>query len=83
MFPNRPEEAILLQVRQGQSYIGLDPVADDGLFIRVVVNLGSGPASAEPRVLQGLFPILGLLGREGPLPQLLHARQPNPLIHLR
>ena len=55
VVPHRAEEAVLLQARQGQSYIGLDPVADQGLFIRVVVPIGGARAATDARVLQALF----------------------------
>jgi PAS domain S-box-containing protein len=57
VLPNRPEDAILLQARQGQSYIGLDPVGDDRLYIRVVVSLRGTVTPAGNRVLQALFPV--------------------------
>ncbi|MCI0401385.1 MAG: ATP-binding protein [Gammaproteobacteria bacterium] len=55
--PNTPSETILLQVRQGTSYIGLDSIRDSGLHIRVVVNVPEQGMDTEPRVLQALFPV--------------------------
>lgn len=57
IVPNLPGEAILLQLRQGRSYIGLDPIRDTGLQVRVAVNIPDFSINAEPRVLQALFPI--------------------------
>ncbi len=57
VVPNRPGEATLLQVKQSRSYIGLDPIGDEGLHIRVVVALPSVVGEAELRVLQALFPV--------------------------
>ncbi len=57
IVPDRPSDTILLQLRQSGSYIGLDPVGDAGLHIRVVVRLASDVSSGEPRVLQALFPV--------------------------
>jgi nitrogen fixation/metabolism regulation signal transduction histidine kinase len=57
VVPNRPSETILMQARQSQSYIGLDPINDEGLFIRVVVALQPNPGRVEFSVLQALFPV--------------------------
>ncbi len=54
--PPRPDEAILLQVRQGRPYIGLDPTGA-GLQMRVVVPVRRGPTAEERLVLQALFPV--------------------------
>ncbi len=55
LVPNRPSDTILLQVRTSQNYIGLDPISDQGLYIRVVVNL-PGATGNQPQVLQALYP---------------------------
>ena len=39
LVPNRPDDAILLQVHQGHTYVGLDPIEGAGLYVRVVVGL--------------------------------------------
>jgi len=57
VVPNRPSETTILQVKQAQSYIGLDPVGDQGLHIRVVVALPGVATDPEPRMLQALFPV--------------------------
>ncbi len=74
VVPNRPQESVLLQVRQGQSYIGLDPVGDDGLFIRVVVRLGSAIATADTRLLQALFPVAEKTGKLADSVESSHAK---------
>ncbi len=56
IIPDRPTDAVLLQVRQGQAYVGLDPVGED-LHIRAVVPVPTGGPSAEPRILQALFAV--------------------------
>ncbi len=56
VVPNRPSETTLLQVKQSQSYIGLDPIGDEGLFIRVVVSLPT-MTSTEGLLVQALFPV--------------------------
>ncbi len=57
IVPNLPNEAILLQLRQHRNYTGLDPISDNGLHVRVVVNVPNDDAAAEERVLQALSPI--------------------------
>ena len=51
VVPSYPDEAILLQLRQGVSYMGLDQVPHLGLNMRVVV-----PVTGN-RVLQVLYPV--------------------------
>ncbi len=53
LVPNRPGEDILLQLRRGNNYVGLDPIRDEGLHIRVVVKTAEG----TPLILQALFPL--------------------------
>ncbi len=57
IVPNKPEESILLQVRQGSSYVGLDPIRDTALSVRVVVNVPEIDVMQNPRILQALYPI--------------------------
>ncbi len=54
IVPDRPSEAVMLQSRQGQSYVGLDPVGEE-LHIRAVVPVPYGGPGAEIRVLQALY----------------------------
>jgi nitrogen fixation/metabolism regulation signal transduction histidine kinase len=61
IVPARPSETMLMQLRQSGDYIGLDPVGKSGLQVRVVVHLPPDTPSAEPRILQGLFPITARL----------------------
>ena len=49
--PSYPDEAILLQLRQGVSYMGLDQIPHIGLHMRIVV-----PVIGD-RVLQVLYPV--------------------------
>lgn len=56
LVPDRPDERILFQVQQGDSYIGLDSVGNSGLTLRTVVNLPQLGAEPEPRIIQALFP---------------------------
>ena len=55
IIPHLPTEPVLNQVRQGRSYIALDPLRDGSLFVRVAVNVASG--GGERRILHALFPM--------------------------
>lgn len=57
IIPHSPDDATLLQVRQSQTYIGLDPIADSGLHIRVVVQVPNAGAATDSRMLQALYPV--------------------------
>jgi nitrogen fixation/metabolism regulation signal transduction histidine kinase len=55
IVPDPPPDTVLLQVRQGRSYVGLEPIRDTGFHIRAVVRLTI--PNSEDRVLQALFPV--------------------------
>ena len=55
--PTQPNEAILFQVQQGSSYIGLDTIGNSGLSIRVVVNVPAFEIGDGARIILALFPI--------------------------
>lgn len=57
IIPHSPDDATLLQVRQSQTYIGLDPIADAGLHIRVVVQVPNAGPATDSRMLQALYPV--------------------------
>ncbi|MDZ7788817.1 MAG: ATP-binding protein [Halofilum sp. (in: g-proteobacteria)] len=57
VVPVRPTPDILAQLRQGQPYVGLDPVRGRGLHVRVVVPVEAGSPGGDPRVLQALYPV--------------------------
>jgi len=57
LSPTLPSETVLLQLRQKENYIGLDPVHDDRLSIRVVVNVPGIGIGNDGRVLQALYPV--------------------------
>lgn len=57
LVPDRPDDTILLQLQQGNSYVGLDPVKDTGLYIRVVVNVPEFGSDNVRRIIQALFPV--------------------------
>jgi nitrogen fixation/metabolism regulation signal transduction histidine kinase len=56
LVPNRPDEAVLLQLRQGGSYIGLDPVGDSGLYVRAAARV-PGSLDGNRRFLHALFAV--------------------------
>ncbi len=57
LLPNRPDDFILLQLQQNSNYIGLDPVGNSGLFVRVVANIPKLGMEEESRLVQALFPV--------------------------
>ena len=57
VVPHRTSEDVLMQVRQGHRYVGLEPVKDAGLHVRIVVPIPSLRADSETRMRQALFPI--------------------------
>ena len=62
IIPDRPDESILLQLKQGLSYVGLDPIKDAQLNIRVVINVPTTEPTAETHILQALYPVAERLG---------------------
>ncbi len=57
LVPDTPGKTILLQLLQGNSYIGLDVIKNTDLLIRVVANLPAIDIDKEARIVQALFPI--------------------------
>lgn len=57
IIPDKPNDAILLQLQQGNSYAGLNETPDTGLHIRVAVNVPGQGLDNEPRIIQALYPI--------------------------
>ncbi len=55
--PAQANEAILFQVQQGNSYIGLDTIRDSELSIRVVVNVPALDIDDGARIILALFPV--------------------------
>lgn len=56
IVPNYPHESILAQVRRGKDYIRVDPLYDEGLYIRIVVSVAA-ERMTKPRILQALIPV--------------------------
>ncbi|MCZ6803350.1 MAG: ATP-binding protein [Proteobacteria bacterium] len=57
LVPNMPGKTILLQLSQGNSYIGLDVIKNTDLLIRAVANLPTIDIEKETRIIQALYPI--------------------------
>lgn len=57
LVPDLPDETVLLQLQQGNSYAGLDPISEAGLFIRIAVNIPGISSNNIPRIVQALFPV--------------------------
>jgi nitrogen fixation/metabolism regulation signal transduction histidine kinase len=62
VIPNHPSDDVLMQVRQGQPYVGLDPIGSSGLHVRVVVLVLSGDPAGGNRLLQALFGVADRIG---------------------
>ena len=57
LVPDSPDDSVLFQVLQGNSYIGMDTIRNAGLSFRVVVNLPSYSFGVGPRILHALYPV--------------------------
>ena len=57
LVPERLDDTSLHLLRQGNSDIGLIPVQDKGLHIRVAVTVSGPDPVTEPRLLQALYPL--------------------------
>ncbi len=57
LVPDMPGETILLQLLQGNSYIGLDVIKNTDLLIRAVANMPAVDIDKETRIVQVLYPI--------------------------
>lgn len=57
VLPDRPTQEILLQLRQGRPYVSLDPLDNEGLFIRALYPIATGGPGGDTRILQALYPI--------------------------
>ncbi|WP_158675353.1 sensor histidine kinase [Thiohalobacter thiocyanaticus] len=82
IVPDRPGDAVLLQLRRGASYVGLDPTGDGGLHIRAVVPVPLATPTSEQRILQALYPIPERLNTQAEEVQAAYARY-RELAYLR
>lgn len=55
--PHSPSEGVLSQVRSGTPYIGIDPVEEKGMHIRIMIPIEKHDAEAEKWALYALFPV--------------------------
>lgn len=69
MVPDRPNDSILGQLRQGEDYIGLDPTEENKLRLRATVRIPTQSVLAEERLLNVLFPINDRLSELGDVVQ--------------
>ncbi|MCC6302271.1 MAG: HAMP domain-containing protein [Gammaproteobacteria bacterium] len=59
IMPNLPSDAVLRQVRRGETYVNLDPVGDDQLYVRILLELPGLRPVLDTRLLQAMFPVSG------------------------
>jgi len=58
IVPDLPSESVIRQVRQsGSAYVSLDPLINDGLYVRVVTMIPAATPLVDVRFLQALYPI--------------------------
>ena len=57
VLPRLPGETVMRLVSQGETYVGLDPLKDGGLHVRLVFPMNSSGTSTEKRMVQVLYPI--------------------------
>lgn len=55
--PERPDDDLLSRARSGIGYVGVDPVGQNDLFIRVVTPVLSDDPTRENSVLHALYPV--------------------------
>ncbi len=57
VVPRLPGETVMRLVSQGETYVGLDPIKDSGLHVRLVFPMNSVGVTAQRRMVQVLYPI--------------------------
>ncbi len=57
VLPRLPGETVLRLVSQGETYVGLDPIKESGLHIRLVFPMRSNRPGSEQHMVQVLYPI--------------------------
>lgn len=82
IVPNKPNAAVLSQMRNRGRYTGLDVVGDLGLHIRVLLEIPGGDPIAGPNIFQALYPVSERVRRLTDSVQDAHA-QYERLIYLR
>ena len=56
IVPASLDETVHQRLKQSRSYIGLDPIGSEGLFVRTAIYIPSALPTTDPMVLAGLFP---------------------------
>lgn len=57
LIPDLPGQELLMQVRSGRAYVGLDPAGDNGLHIRALVPVTVSGLWWRPEILQAIYPV--------------------------
>ncbi|MBT8137103.1 MAG: HAMP domain-containing protein [Gammaproteobacteria bacterium] len=60
-LPSLPGDEVQLQLRQGNAFVGLDPLGGGGFMVRTAVSVPRRSPADEVRMLQGLYPVTGRL----------------------
>lgn len=82
LLPDRPSDAVLAQVRQGQAYASLDAGATSGLRLRIVVPVYARDVGAPVRMLQVLQALPSRYAQLGESVQTAYAEY-EKLVYLR
>ena len=57
IVPSQPTAEMMMIMRQGQHYIGLDPIGDSGLYARALIPITSSRQDHGVYTLQALYPV--------------------------
>lgn len=57
IVPNRPSDDVMMQLRQGNTYVELEPIRDSGIHVRVAIPVPREGGEGEARYMQALYPI--------------------------
>ncbi len=82
LVPNIPSEAVLLQLRQGRSYVGLEPRGTQGFAIHAAANVPNSGVGGERRILDAVFPLAERLSRLADGVEAAYAKY-HELVYLR
>ena len=55
--PDRPDDALVARARLGESYVSVDPIGQQDLYVRVVTPVFSEDPTRGNSVLQALYPV--------------------------
>jgi nitrogen fixation/metabolism regulation signal transduction histidine kinase len=82
LVPSLSSEAILLQLRQGQNHVGLEPLGSNGFFVRVAVIVPNEVFGGEQRILHALYPLTEKISRLAASVESAYAKY-HELVYLR